>query len=407
MSHFNGLVYVDNKLTSKELIVPSNPVNKVIHDTGSLYINYNGPYSQLKLRLNDQDNIIPFNNNPIVQLSSSTDLFQFYNVQYNQPIFGNRITGLNDPAFNSFTKYYTIKEYTFFQETLLTNIEFYISHSTNNSAPTLNVTLNIVLIRNGSESVSEQQFFNLDIATVSFKDLTSTLIYKKNDKVKIQLILNTDQNGHEIFVRLHGHAKIHPNVDKLHILDTSDANEVAPAFLCNGGGKFEKSVSASSFSPFTGSHISTMITPTNYDLTYTYYYNNTNVFKSGLIVSIDTSTKTHITDSEFNIKVTDTIVDKTVFGVINSYLGNKKYCINSLGEGAIWVSNINGNISNGDYITSSKILGYGCRQNDDILHSYTVAKCCSVIDWNSVNSYINYYSSQYKIVLVACTYHCG
>ena len=289
----------------------------------------------------------------------------------------------------------------------ITNIEFYISHSTNNSVSTLNVTLNIVLIKNGSESVSQQQFTNLDIATVSFKDLTSTINCEKNDKVKIQLILNTNQNGHEIFVRLQGHAKIHPNVDKLHILDTSDADEVAPAFLCNGGGKFLKTISSQSVGNFTGSHISTMITPTNYDLTYTYYYNNTNVFKSGLIVSIDTSTKTHITDSEFNIKVTDTIVDKTVFGVINSYLGNKKYCINSLGEGAIWVSNINGNISNGDYITSSKILGYGCRQNDDILHSYTVAKCCSVIDWNSVNSYINYYNSQYKIVLVACTYHCG
>lgn len=48
--------------------------------------------------------------------------------------------------------------------------------------------------------------------------------------------------------------------------------------------------------------------------------------------------------------------------------------INSVGEGGIWVCNKNGNIENGDYITSSTILGYGIKQNDDILHNYTVAK---------------------------------
>ena len=48
--------------------------------------------------------------------------------------------------------------------------------------------------------------------------------------------------------------------------------------------------------------------------------------------------------------------------------------VNSIGEGAIWVSNINGNIENGDYITSSDIPGVGMRQDDDILHNYTVAK---------------------------------
>jgi len=48
--------------------------------------------------------------------------------------------------------------------------------------------------------------------------------------------------------------------------------------------------------------------------------------------------------------------------------------INSLGEGAIWVSNINGPIKNGDYITTGQLPGLGVKQDDDILHSYTVAK---------------------------------
>jgi hypothetical protein len=48
--------------------------------------------------------------------------------------------------------------------------------------------------------------------------------------------------------------------------------------------------------------------------------------------------------------------------------------VNSLGEGAMWVSNINGTIANGDYITSCNLPGLGMRQDDDILHSYTVSK---------------------------------
>mgnify|MGYP007000093728 len=68
------------------------------------------------------------------------------------------------------------------------------------------------------------------------------------------------------------------------------------------------------------------------------------IYKSGLIVSVDNSTLIHIDNSEFNIKISNTLGDKTVFGVINSYIGDNKYYINSLGEGAIWVSNINGNV---------------------------------------------------------------
>jgi hypothetical protein len=58
---------------------------------------------------------------------------------------------------------------------------------------------------------------------------------------------------------------------------------------------------------------------------------------------------------------------------INTYK-EKAIVVNSIGEGAIWVSNFNGNIENGDYITSSDIPGIGMRQDDDILHNYTVAK---------------------------------
>ena len=77
---------------------------------------------------------------------------------------------------------------------------------------------------------------------------------------------------------------------------------------------------------------------------------------------------------------------------------------NAVGEGMILVSNEEGDISNGDYITTSTYAGIGVLQDDDILHSYTVAKCTQEIDWNNVavDSELGI-----KVKLVACTYHCG
>ena len=91
---------------------------------------------------------------------------------------------------------------------------------------------------------------------------------------------------------------------------------------------------------------------------------------------------------------------------------DNRIIINALGEGAIWITNINGNIENGDFITSSEIPGYGMLQSDDLLHNYTVAKItqdcafdlasenytCEEIDHNGIT---------YKRAFVGCTYHCG
>jgi hypothetical protein len=55
-------------------------------------------------------------------------------------------------------------------------------------------------------------------------------------------------------------------------------------------------------------------------------------------------------------------------------LGDTRVYINSVGEGAMWVVNTAGPLESGDYITTSNVAGYGQRQDDDILHNYTVAK---------------------------------
>ena len=70
--------------------------------------------------------------------------------------------------------------------------------------------------------------------------------------------------------------------------------------------------------------------------------------------------------------------------------------VNSGGEGQVWVTNYNGEVSNGDYITSSAIAGYGMRQDDDILHSYTVAKCVEEIDWGSIDITVSHDGTEYK-----------
>jgi len=78
-----------------------------------------------------------------------------------------------------------------------------------------------------------------------------------------------------------------------------------------------------------------------------------------------------------------------------------------VGEGRIWVSNIDGDVSLGDYITTSIIPGYGKVQGDDFLHSYTVAKCSESIDWSQITTTITHNGQIYRIFCIAVTYHGG
>jgi peptidoglycan hydrolase CwlO-like protein len=74
---------------------------------------------------------------------------------------------------------------------------------------------------------------------------------------------------------------------------------------------------------------------------------------------------------------TNTIREKPFGNFVSQYKQaeeDRPLTINSLGEGAVWVSNINGPITNGDYITTCVLPGLGMKQDDDVLHSYTVAK---------------------------------
>jgi hypothetical protein len=86
--------------------------------------------------------------------------------------------------------------------------------------------------------------------------------------------------------------------------------------------------------------------------------------------------------------------------------------VNSLGEGAMWVSNINGLIRNGDWITSSRIPGIGKRQDDIFMHNYTVAKATMSCDFDlSSEKYesktVMFEGQTYIMAYIGVTYHCG
>ena len=102
------------------------------------------------------------------------------------------------------------------------------------------------------------------------------------------------------------------------------------------------------------------------------------------------------------VSLSNVMVDKKCFGVISASedpeqrvnqfgniktfypkeKGDTRVHINSVGEGAIWVVNTNGSLESGDYITTSNVAGYGQKQDDDVLHNYTVAKITMDCDFN-------------------------
>jgi hypothetical protein len=119
------------------------------------------------------------------------------------------------------------------------------------------------------------------------------------------------------------------------------------------------------------------------------------------------------------IELSRTKKDKRVFGVLGLPSRNnsriERMIVNSVGEGAIYVINSNGNIENGDYITSSDYLGYGEKQDDDILHNYTVAKATIDCNFELESPYYNCFEidnldingNKLRVAFIAVTYHCG
>jgi len=95
--------------------------------------------------------------------------------------------------------------------------------------------------------------------------------------------------------------------------------------------------------------------------------------------------------------------DRSVFGVVDRFewggtertqtigigqvsstkeVGDNRVIVNSIGEGALWVTNTNGNIVSGDYLTTSSLPGYAQKQDSDNSKNYTVAKITMACDFS-------------------------
>jgi hypothetical protein len=119
---------------------------------------------------------------------------------------------------------------------------------------------------------------------------------------------------------------------------------------------------------------------------------------------------TNVKNDDINTDGTIPTDDKPEFG---DRLSSDMIRINGVGEGGIWVTNINGNIINGDFICSSIIPGYGRKQDDDLFHNYTAAKAtmsCN-FDINNNDLYqckeIEFNGNVYLAAFIGVVYHCS
>jgi hypothetical protein len=147
----------------------------------------------------------------------------------------------------------------------------------------------------------------------------------------------------------------------------------------------------------------------------------------GMIVSVTGKTETR-KDKDGEISLSSTLPtvtisikarDKAVFGVIVSdgplsedhwyetQEGERFGVVNALGEGRVWVTDFNGQVQAGDYITTSFVQGYGQLQDDDLLHSYTLGKAIETIDWDQVTETVQQNGKTYKRYLIAVVYTSG
>lgn len=186
-------------------------------------------------------------------------------------------------------------------------------------------------------------------------------------------------------------------------------------FYANGSGRYGSVTGGGEYGPFTGAH------------EVIFSQDMPEAIVPGLIVSVTGKAETR-KDGNGNISLSSTLptvtlsakaMDKTVFGVLVSQSplpeehwyeaqeGNRFGVVNALGEGRVWVTDINGQIQSGDYITTSSIPGYGEMQDDDLLHSYTLGKAIETVDWEQITEFIEYDGMTYRRYLLAVVYTSG
>jgi hypothetical protein len=178
---------------------------------------------------------------------------------------------------------------------------------------------------------------------------------------------------------------------------------------------------------FTGQHLASFI---NIDVNKIDDFIGKIVISSGNYKNLDNNSDIDIDDAIPIVKLSNKERDERVFGVIsgveenklnrNYKIGNLRFSkpkdeqdikvrINSVGEGGIWICNINGNFRNGDLITTCLIDGFGAKQKNKSVLSYTVAKitCDCKFELNNYKcEEFSYKNKIYRKAFVGCIYKC-
>jgi hypothetical protein len=195
---------------------------------------------------------------------------------------------------------------------------------------------------------------------------------------------------------------------------TSSGGQGVRGYGPSGGYDFYAAGPGFNYGPFTGAHEVKLATGFPKD------------FQTGLIVSVNGEAQVRTEDGEISysstlptVQLADTTNDIKVAGVLISESplpeghwyqatdGERFGIVNALGDGRVWVTNINGDITAGNYITTSAIAGYGQKQDDDLLHSYTLGKATETVDWSQVTETVDFNGQTYKAYPIAVFYTSG
>ena len=135
---------------------------------------------------------------------------------------------------------------------------------------------------------------------------------------------------------------------------------------------------------------------------------NENGYPYGTLIKIiSTTTGPERKKVNYSAEKTTQAKDKAVFGVYSrkypyepdipgGFDEENFHSIFCLGDGHILVCSEGGDIELGDYICSSNTVGHGKKQDDDLLHNYTVAKATEPVIWANESG---------TTKLITCTYH--
>jgi hypothetical protein len=73
----------------------------------------------------------------------------------------------------------------------------------------------------------------------------------------------------------------------------------------------------------------------------------------------------------------------------------------------MWVCDAGGDIEAGDALVSSDVAGYGQKQQDDLIHTYTVGRATETVDWSNVEDFILVDGHKVKVRLLTEIYMGG